>query len=60
MSGSLDRPAPNLGMQRNWHDVIDSGKYVALLEGDDYWTDRHKLNAAGRVSSPPAICRLLS
>lgn len=38
------RPA-NLGMTRNYFDVLSRcrGKYIALLEGDDYWTDPEKL-----------------
>lgn len=37
--------AKNLGLQRNIVDVIShcSGKYIALLEGDDFWIDENKL-----------------
>lgn len=35
----------NLGMQRNLRRAVSAaqGCYVALLEGDDYWSDRSKL-----------------
>jgi len=35
----------NIGMTRNYFDVLSRcrGRYIALLEGDDYWTDPEKL-----------------
>lgn len=35
----------NLGLVKNWEFVLNhcTGEYVAMLEGDDYWIDAHKL-----------------
>ena len=37
---------PNLGISGNFRKCIEaaSGKYLAILEGDDFWTDDHKLD----------------
>ena len=39
-------PSKNLGISKNMEHCFKEakGKYVAILEGDDYWTDNHKLD----------------
>lgn len=38
-------PEPNMGSQKNFIRTLYScrGQYIALLEGDDFWTDAYKL-----------------
>ncbi|MDB4733819.1 glycosyltransferase [Planctomycetota bacterium] len=44
----LQRPA-NVGMHQNWLDTINAckGRCIALIEGDDLWTDPKKLSVGG-------------
>src|SRR3954463_15222753 len=36
---------PNVGMMKNFRQTLErcSGDYIAILEGDDYWTNQNKL-----------------
>jgi glycosyltransferase involved in cell wall biosynthesis len=48
----------NVGVQRNTYDNLEQckGKYVAFLDGDDYWTDPEKLAIQVKtLESDPSI-----
>ena len=42
---TLDSRTKNIGLINNYADLIKKaqGKYIAILEGDDYWIDLYKL-----------------
>lgn len=42
----ISRPR-NLGMTYNWYDTIKecTGEYIALCEGDDFWTNKKKVKS---------------
>lgn len=51
----------NLGMHKNWVETIKecTGKYIALLEGDDFWSDPEKLSkqvALMEANPDAALC----
>jgi glycosyltransferase involved in cell wall biosynthesis len=50
----------NLGMQRNFHRVWRAcrGQYIALLDGDDYWTCPDKLRAQAALLDARPDCAL--
>jgi glycosyltransferase involved in cell wall biosynthesis len=48
----------NVGVQRNTYETLEQcrGKYIAALDGDDYWTDPEKLAIQVKVlESDPSI-----
>ncbi len=50
----------NLGPARNFRDTyhLANGQYVALLEGDDYWTDPRKLEKQVQLMDANPDCSL--
>lgn len=50
----------NIGMHANFFDTYRAcrGKYMALVEGDDYWTSRHKLASQAALLDANSECVL--
>ncbi len=50
----------NVGMNRNLARTISAcrGRYIALLEGDDYWTAPHKLDRQARYLDATPNCAI--
>jgi len=50
----------NVGMQQNFRRLFFAckGQYIAMLEGDDYWTDRRKLHSQIAFMDQHLTCAL--
>jgi glycosyltransferase involved in cell wall biosynthesis len=53
-------PEKNLGIMRNLMATMSacSGQYIAFMEGDDYWTDPHKLQRQVDIMQQQPKCML--
>ncbi len=53
-------PERNVGMMRNLMNTLESakGEFIAMLEGDDYWTDKDKLAQQVRFMRENPGCAL--
>lgn len=52
---------PNLGLVQNFVAMLRhcQGEYIALCDGDDYWTDKHKLQKQVQVMRENSRCVLV-
>ena len=50
----------NLGLVKNWEFVLNKciGEYVAMIEGDDYWTNPHKLQTQLKYLDSNKDCQI--
>lgn len=51
----------NLKGPRNWYETLKAcdGDYIANLDGDDYWSDPHKLQKQSRVLEENPDCKIV-